>query len=144
MSPWIKLTAFKWAVIGGLSISVVNLEAKPRIRLSGVSVSAGYSHGIYPYYYDPLFFGAFFHPGFYNGFAYSPNLGEVRLRTTEKTGAVYLDGAYAGELSKLKHIWLEPGAYNLAVRNGDRAIFERRIYVLTGKTLDLQPTERHP
>ena len=144
MSPWIKLAAFKLAAIGGLSISVVSLEAKPRIRLSGVSVGAGYSRGIYPYYYDPLFFGAFFHPGFYNGFSYAPTLGEVRLRTTEKAGAVYLDGAYAGELSKLKRIWLEPGAYNLAVRDGDRAIFERRIYVLTGKTLDLQPTERHP
>ena len=24
---------------------------------------------------------------------------------------MFLDGAYAGELSKLKHMWLEPGAY---------------------------------
>ena len=144
MSPWIKSAALKLAAIGGLSICIASLDAKPRIRLSGVSVSAGYSHGIYPYYYDPLFFGAFFHPGFYNGFSYAPNLGEVRLRTAEKIGAVYLDGAYAGELSKLKHMWLEPGAYNLAVRNGDRAIFERRIYVLTGKTLDLQPTGHRP
>ena len=144
MSPSVKSAVLKFAVIGGLSICIASLDAKPRIRLTGLSVSAGYSHGIYPYHYDPLFFGAFFHPGFYNGFSYAPALGEVRLRTPEKTGAVYLDGAYAGELSKLKHMWLEPGAYNIAVRNGDRAIFERRIYVLTGKTLELQPTGQRP
>src|ERR1700736_5731190 len=111
-------------------------DAKPRVRLAGLSVSAGYAHssGYYPYFgfpyfYDPLFF-RFYHPGFYNGFAYGPNMGEVRLRTQDKNGAVFLDGAYAGELSKLKHIWLEPGAYNVEIRSDGHPQFERRIYVL--------------
>lgn len=126
-------------------------EAKPRVRLGGVTVGAGYSHvsGYYPYFgfpyfYDPLFFG-FVHPGFYGGFAYGPSLGEVRLRTADKDGAVFLDGAYAGEVAKLKHMWLEPGAYNLEVRSpGHHTQFERRIYVLSGKTLDLRPSAGQP
>src|ERR1700681_1220524 len=125
-------------------------DAKPRVRLAGVTVGAGYAYtgGYYPYFgfpyfYDPLFFG-FVHSGFYNGFAYGPNMGEVRLRTSDKAGAVFLDGAYAGELSKLKHIWLEPGAYNVEIRSDGRPQFERRIYVLSGKTLDLRPGAGQP
>ena len=126
------------------------VDAKPRVRLAGVSVGASYAYTSgyapyfgFPYFYDPFFFG-FVHPGFYTEFAYGPNLGEIRLRTTEKAGAVFLDGAYAGELSKLKHMWLEPGAYNLEVRSGGHPPFERRIYVLSGKTLDLRPGAGQP
>lgn len=130
--------------------SGVIADAKPRVRLGGISVGAsyGYTSGYYPYFgfpyfYDPLFFG-FVHPGFYSGFAYGPNMGEVRLRTPDKTGAVFLDGAYAGEVSKLKHMWLEPGSYNVEIRSGGHPQFERRIYVLSGKTLDLRPSEGRP
>lgn len=125
--------------------------AKPRVRLGGVAVSAGYVHssGYYPYFgfpyfYDPLLFSTFFHPGFYTGFAYGPNMGEVRLHTTQQSGAVFLDGAYAGEVSKLKHMWLEPGAYNLEIRNDGQPAYERRVYVLSGKTLDLRPAAMNP
>lgn len=140
-------------LLTGLALALfcmIVVEARPRVRLGGVTVGASYAHTSayypsfgFPYFYDPLFFG-FVHPGFYNGFAYAPNLGEVRLRTTDKAGAVFLDGAYAGELSKLKHIWLEPGAYNLQVRSEGHPQFERRIYVLSGKTLDLRPTAGQP
>src|SRR5207253_483942 len=108
-------------------------NAKPRIRLGGVIAGASYAHTSgyypyfgYPYYFDPVFFGSFVHPGFYSGFAYGPNMGEVRLRTAAQTGSVYLDGAYAGELSKLKHMWLEPGAYNLEIRSDHDPQFARR------------------
>lgn len=130
--------------------STLIAQAKPRVRLAGVSIGASYARtsGYYPFFgfpylYDPLFFG-FVHPGFYGGFGYAPYLGEVRLRTSDKTGAVFLDGAYAGELSKLKHMWLEPGAYNLEVRSEGRPQFERRIFVLSGKTLDLRPGAGQP
>ena len=52
---------------------------------------------------------------------------------------VYVDDAYAGEVRKLKTMWLEPGVYKLEVRDGDRK-FARKIYVLSGKTLDLKAT----
>lgn len=141
----------RWVARIALAVCVLSLDAKPRIRVAGVSVSAGYLHrsGFAPYYPlygypflgDALFYGPLLYPGFYNGFAYGPNMGEVRLRTTAKSGAVYLDGAYAGDLAKLKHIWLDPGAYNLSVETAGHTTFEKRIYVLSGKRLDLQPKE---
>ena len=130
-------------VLAGLC--ALSVEAKPRVRFGGVQVGAGYSRG-YPFYYpsfygplfyDPFLFG-FVHTGFYNGFGYGPNLGEVRLRTAPQDASVYLDGAYAGQATKLKTIWLEPGAYNFELRDGNRALFGKRIYVLTGKTLDIE------
>jgi hypothetical protein len=78
------------------------------------------------------------HPGFYSGFAQQPNYGQVKLKVTEKNADVFLDSAYAGTSAKLRTIWLQPGAYNLELRSGDRA-FKQRIYVLSGKTLELQP-----
>ena len=49
---------------------------------------------------------------------------------------MYLDGALAGKADKLKNMWLEPGAYNLEVRSGNKQ-FSQKVYVLSGKTLRL-------
>ena len=123
----------------------------PRVRFGGVMVSAGYSHfprgypyyspgfwGYGPAYYDPFLFLPYIHPGYFNGFSYAPYMGEVKLRTGEKTGWVYLDGALAGTVAKLRSMWLDPGTYELEVRDGDRR-FEQKIYVLSGKTLKVTP-----
>ena len=127
-----------------------------RVRLGGVSVNAGYFNGPawYPYYgygsyypwawggrywmYDPFWYSPYVHPGLYRGFAYEPNMGEVKLNSPDKDAAVYIDGAYAGSAEKLKTVWLEPGAYNLELRDAAGQKYERRIYVLTGKTLRIQ------
>lgn len=125
-----------------------SLGAKPRVRFGGFTVGAGYGYGAYPYfspfYYDPWFFGVapYFYPGYFTGFAYQPNMGEVKLVTPAKAGEVFLNGAYAGEVSKLKSMWLDPGAYNLEIRNGSQSLYERRIYVLTGKTLRIRAPEK--
>jgi hypothetical protein len=122
--------------------------AGPRIRLGGVVVSGGYSswRGPYsPYFYSPFFYdpfySGFFHPGYYGGFGYGQNLGQVKLHTEAKDAIVFLNGAYAGPVSKLKNMWLEPGSYNLEIRDGSQPSFEKRIYVLTGKKLDIRPKE---
>src|SRR5262249_21853906 len=136
-----------------------------RIRLGGISFGASYSHfsGPYwgwpyycgPYGYRPLFWNAYgpycapffdlygpglalYHPGFYSGFAYGAGMGEVRLRTDLKDAEVFLDGAYAGVAENLKRMWLQPGAYNLEVKAQSRTPFDRRIYVLSGKTLRIE------
>jgi len=115
--------------------------AKPHVRIGGFSVGAGYVSG-YPYYspffYDPLFYGfaPFYYPGYFTGFAYQPSRGEVKLPF--KTGGVFIDGAYAGEVHERKSIWLDPGAYDLEVRDGSRSIYNQRIYVLSGKTLKIR------
>lgn len=125
-----------------------SIEAKPRVRFGGFTVGAGYSYGTFPYYspyyYDPWFYGfaPFFYPGYINGFAYQPNMGEVKLVTPAKTGEVFLNGGYAGDVSKLKTMWLDPGAYELEIRDGNHSLYQRRIYVLTGKTLKIRAPEK--
>lgn len=130
---------------------------KTRVRLGGITIGAGYARvSGYPYYspylwrsslwypWDPFWwpyhpwYGAAFHPGYWNGFRYGPNLGEVRLQTESKTAEVFLDGAYAGQAKDRKSMWLEPGAYDLEVRDDSGRSYQKRIYVLSGKTLKLE------
>ena len=135
------------------------LGSHSRVRVGGVSVGAGYSrwggyplwvapywggfgfgygYGFWGYpFYDPWWPGYAVHPGFYNGFAYGPGMGEVKLHAPRDSG-VYVDGAYAGPANKLKSMWLQPGVYNLEVRDASGASYEKRVYVLSGKTLDLR------
>ena len=119
-----------------------------RIRFGGVYVSAGYSHfsGAFPYYgyypgswyYDSLLFPPIYAYGYYSGFVYRPNLGAVKIQGADKDTWVYLDGALAGRADKLKEMWLDPGAYNLELREGGRTL-TLKIYVLSGKTLRVTP-----
>jgi hypothetical protein len=131
-----------------------------RIRLGGVSVSGGYMGGgpawwgpAYwgpwsgmgmwrpwgPAWWDPMWYGGWAHPGYWNGFARGPAMGEVKLPKLQTEAMVYLDGAYAGPAAKLRSMWLEPGRYQLEVKDENGRSWERRIYVLSGKTLELRP-----
>ena len=108
----------------------------PRVRLGGIAVGVGYSHysgPYYPYYYDP-FFGPYYGPyagpywgaygawaPYYGGAPYGWDVraagkGEVKLSSAYPDAEVYIDGAYAGPVRKLRTMWLEPGAYDLEVR----------------------------
>jgi hypothetical protein len=69
-------------------------------------------------------------------------MGEVKLNDAPKEASVYLDGAFAGEVAKLKSMWLEPGVYQVEVRDDSGATWEKKIYVLSGKKLDLHPALR--
>lgn len=135
-----------------------------RVRLGGVSVSAGYVRGPMwwgpamwgpvgygpwfgpglwrpwgPAWFDPFWYGGWAHPGFWTGFAQAPGMGEVKLDSQDRDAMVYLDGAYAGPVRKLRSMWLEPGKYKLEVRDEDGNSFEKAIYVLSGKTMNLKP-----
>ncbi len=123
------------------------LSAGTKVRLGGVSVNAGYSRGFYPYCYypglwcDPFFepwgFGYPYYPAFYT--APGPNLGNVKFQTPYKNADVYLNGAYAGTVAELKSsIWLEPGVYDLELRPPGHEPMQKRVYVLTGKTVKLK------
>jgi hypothetical protein len=121
-------------------------DHKWHLRLGAIGVGAGYFHGpaLYPYpgYGYPFYSAAFWDP-FWGPYypAYAPDLnydngkGEVRLTGAAKDAKVYLDGAYAGTADRLKHMWLDPGAYNLSVDSPGRETFQQRIYVLSGKTI---------
>jgi hypothetical protein len=138
--------------------SASEATSKTRVRLGGISVGGFYRHysnlDYYPSYY-PAFFGpspyywwpyydlAFtsYHPGFYNGFARSSGMGEVKLQT-QKGAEVFIDGAYAGLAEDLRSIWLHPGAYDLEVNAQGSQSFKKRIYVLSGKTVKIMATLR--
>jgi hypothetical protein len=128
---------------------------KLHLRLGAVLVGAGYSHFSGPPYYPygPSFYPgaweysafrvpywgpyAFFAPGY---FGYGSAKGEVKLAADPKTAEVYLDRAYAGKADHLRSMWLEPGAYDLSLTastaSGDE-VFHQRIYVLSGKSLNI-------
>jgi hypothetical protein len=125
---------------------------RPRVRIGGLVVGAGYSSGPswYPYYgygpsygfgfYNPLWYSPYFHPGLFNGFMQQPNMGRLKLTTPAKDASVYLDGAYAGSAQKLKSFWLSPGVYNLELRDENQQAFRQKVYVLSGRTLAIRAT----
>jgi hypothetical protein len=123
-------------------------SSRPHVRLGGIFVDAGYSrhsgYGYYPgvwgyrsYLFDPFLFSPFAR-GFATGFAYQPNMGEVKIQSSPANALVYIDGALAGRAGHLKSMWLDPGVYHFAVHDGARK-YAQRVYVLTGKTLKLTP-----
>ena len=129
---------------------VQHTSRRPHIRLGGVMIGAGYTHWSggwccgYPGYYYGGFYPAYYgwdsflyHPYYYSGFAWGPNLGEVKLHADRKDAEVFLDGAYAGTASERKSMWLEPGAYTVEVRASGHETYTKRIYVLSGKSLRL-------
>jgi hypothetical protein len=126
----------------------VETVRRTRIRHGGLTLGGGYIHhaGGFPYfgypyswgYYDP-FFPAFYHPGYFGGFVRGAGMGQVKLNVADKLAEVYLNDGYAGTVGELKSLWLEPGAYNLELRDPEGGSFQRRIYVLSGKTVRVTP-----
>lgn len=130
-------------------------DHKVHVRLGTVSLAAGYTHfsgpfffypfspyGYYPYsfayapfLYDP-FYGPFYSP-YPRGFAYAPDKGEIKLNSNPKNAQVFVDGAYAGTADHLKTLWLDSGAYDLTLSAPGRETFQKRIYVLSGKSLKI-------
>lgn len=132
-------------------------KGKTHVRLGTVTVGASFVHvpdgflagpfwgyDFYPYGfgYDPFFYEAFPYSSFYEpnspGVAYGPDKGEIRLEAKPRTASVFLNDAYAGTAGKLKHIWLAPGAYDLTVIAADGSEFRQRIYVLSGKSVNIR------
>jgi hypothetical protein len=124
------------------------------VKLGGITVGGGYSyhsgHYGYPYYYGP-FWGSYWGPGWYHpgwsvwgypGFVFSGRTefsGEIKIQTPEKSAEVFIDGAYAGIVEDLKNFWLEPGVYNLEIKTSADKFYQKRLYVLSGKTLKISP-----
>lgn len=123
-------------------------ENGTKLRLGGIWAGFEYRHirGFYPYYlWHPWSspyahpFGLtphLSHPGYGAGYSRPTDMGKIELKGVPDSAQVYLDDAYAGLAKDLKTIRLPPGAYNLRVVFGE-ATFEQRLYVLTGKSLDI-------
>jgi len=63
----------------------------------------------------------------------------VKFDTNVKDAEVFIDGSYAGTVGKLKTMYLQPGSYNIELRSPGRTQFDKKIYVVAGKTLHLNP-----
>jgi hypothetical protein len=143
----------------------VKPESKTRVRFGGFSAGGyysssrywypyGYPYGSpfwYPYYYpfsyaasvgwSPYWWG--YYPSMYPSSFWmdsSQNSGKVKIESARDDAELFIDGAYAGFLKELKTLSLAPGAYNLEIRVPDKKPYVKRIYVLTGKTINLAPT----
>ena len=66
----------------------------------------------------------------------------MKFDTDVKDAEVYIDGAYAGTVGKLKSVNLRPGSYDIEVRALGRTQFDKKVYVAAGKTLHLNPDLR--
>ncbi len=132
----------------------VEVKHRPRFRLGGISLGAGYHHlsgspffrpyyypyyGGYPYWLDPLYYPAFTRTQLRGP---APQ-GQVRLRVSPARATVFVDGAYAGTASDLEKFQLPVGAYTLKLSAPGYRDFEQRLYLLSGKKLkvdvDLSP-----
>ena len=73
-------------------------------------------------------------------YAVSPGYGQghVKLQVKPRTAEVLINNSYAGTVASLKgNIWLKAGVYDLTIKAPDHCNFHRRIYVLSGKKLDI-------
>ena len=63
----------------------------------------------------------------------------MKFETDVKDAEVYINGAYAGTVGKLKTLNLRPGSYDIEVRAVGRTQFDKKVYIAAGKTLHLNP-----
>ena len=89
--------------------------------------------------YDPYWGG---YP--YGYYGYAPSTGALKFDSKVKEAEVYIDGAYAGTIGKLKTMNLRLGSYDVEVREAGHPQFEKKVYIAAGKTLHLNPDVRIP
>lgn len=150
-----------FVVLALLPILAAPALAIPHVHLRGITIGGGYSHFSGPYGYYP-YYSPYSYPGLYPGWVgfYDPfwgpfgpalaydvrsaDKGEVHLKDAAPQAEIYIDGAYAGLAKDLRTLWLAPGAYNLEARTANREPVQKKIYVLTGKTLSVRLGEVKP
>jgi hypothetical protein len=91
-------------------------------------------------WYSP-FWGAYPY-GYGYGYYNAPATGAIKFDTHVKDADVYINGAFAGTVGKLKTVNLRPGSYDIEVRAVGRTQFDEKVYVAAGKTLHLNPDLR--
>jgi hypothetical protein len=154
-----RLQTILWPLSAGLLLAA-DLQAQPgkapkgdasttltRFRLGPIWLGAGYGwHD--PFLLSGLGYGAFYpYPIIWpNGYWLAANLshpaGIVRLSVTPPQVRVTIDGAFAGTIEELKNLRLPSGAYVLQFDLEGAQTQQRKIYVLSGKTIRLDVTLR--
>jgi len=79
--------------------------------------------------------------GYPYGYGSVTRTGSVKIVNMRKDALVYVDGAYAGTVAKLKKFPLKPGDHNIELRDpSGHAFRQERIHVIAGKTLEIRGT----
>lgn len=125
----------KKALMIFITASVMMAPLAAYARPGRVFVAPAYGWGWYSPYWGPYSYP-------YGYYDYVPSTGAVKFDTSVKDAEVYIDGAYAGTVGKLKTMHLRPGSYELEVRAPGRTQFDKKVYVAAGKTLHLNPELR--
>ena len=102
----------------------------------GVFVGPAYGWGWFAPYWGPYPYG------YYGGYYYGTETGSVKFDTSVKNAEVYINGAFAGTVGKLKAVHLRSGSYNIELRAPGYMRYAERIYVAPGKTLHVKPDLR--
>lgn len=64
--------------------------------------------------------------------------GKIKIETSRKHAAIYVDGGYAGVSGKTRQLRLRPGNHMIQLRNAQGHIFfQEKVHVMRGKTVTL-------
>jgi len=136
--------ALRYCLLAAL-LAAVPIPSFAGVRLGAVSVGFGYGWGPwgYPWYAAEYgFYGPwgpwvpFYAPGFF--IQPGPDKGTIKLVNANEGASVYIDQGYAGKVSELKKISIKPGVYDLELRSPEGSVVQKRVYVLSGKTVKLE------
>ncbi|HTY62515.1 MAG TPA: hypothetical protein VMG30_09685 [Acidobacteriota bacterium] len=90
----------------------------------------------YSYYYP--YWGWGWGGPFWNyGPYYYESVGWVKIKDHNRSDEVLVNGAFAGTVDKLKTLKLAPGKYAIQIRRDGKDLLSRDIYVVVGKTLQI-------
>ena len=119
-------------------VSLAVLMFAPAASARGAAVIGKFYPGFYGGWYGPGWWGPWY--GYPYGFYPMRNAGTVKIKTDMKDGSVFVDGGYAGLVSKMKKFQLRPGIHDIELRDpSGRTIYQERVNVLLGKTIEIHP-----
>jgi hypothetical protein len=76
---------------------------------------------------------------YYGYYDNAPQTGALKFDTHDKNAEVYVNGAYAGTVGKLKKMHLQPGSYDIEVRDQGRTELDQKVYNRGRKNLAPEP-----
>jgi hypothetical protein len=113
-----------------LSLLVMTLMTAAAPAEGAVRVGVGFG------YRGPRYWG----PSYYYAMPLrSPNAGQLKVDTNAKDASVYINGAYAGTVRKMKTISLRSGNYDIEVRNTNGGVFDQKVFVPIDKKVVIEP-----
>jgi hypothetical protein len=122
------------AIVASLMMLSVSADAAVRFGI-------GLGYGRPAYGPGPLWVG----PGYWGPPIYhvvpvrSDRSGELKIDTNAKDASVYINGAFAGTVGKLKTVWLRSGSYDIEIRATNGGVFDQKVFVPIDKKVVIEP-----